>query len=405
MSRTLRILPILFGAFFGLHSYAYADVQIPGTVLSGGTVICTAAADFPIDGRTYNGTQGGQASIRGDSSVFGSFNGGPVHSCENSYTWSVASVPDGTYALWHHPDGDMSYFAYSVFTVSGHSATPVDPTPPIVPPLHDINEVVRYWPAFNYATSTGTTTVGVQFSIAHPEWIDGVGYEIGSAAGDTSSSTISYVNTIYDASTTVATAQTFSLTNPFNFTQAGYYTLTAYFIQNGRKVYNNTVATILINYVPPNITVGNDGQFHFNGTTTVATSTLDALHIDCGDTLLVSSLCKIAVSFVVPDPSSIQGIKDNWNALLTKAPFSFFTESKNVLGAFASTSNSTGGSLALNLYGQNAPIVSTTTANTIGFGSTAIDALKFLTKAALWIFLAWFIYWRIGGILSKIERV
>lgn len=281
----------------------------------------------------------------------------------------------------------------------------VNTTSAIIPPRSDVNEVVRYWPGNNYATSTGETTVGVQFSIAHPEWIEAVGFDISGTNDTSGSTTVAYTNVLYTATTTVSTAQTFSLTTDYDFTEGGYYTINAFFVQDGRKIYNNTFATILIDYIPPNITVGANGQFQFNGTTTVSTSTLDALRIDCGDIILVSSMCKILVSFVIPDPSAIQGVRESWNALLTKAPFSFFIESKSVLGAFASTTTSTGGTLSLNFYGQEAPIISTSTASSIGLGTTPINALKFLITIGLWIMMAWFLYWRIGGILARIERV
>jgi len=268
------------------------------------------------------------------------------------------------------------------------------------PAIGDLNEVVRYWPGFNYATSTGTTTVGAQFSIAHPEWIDGVGIELSGSTDTSASTTIAYVNTLYTATTTVATSSLFSLTTDYNFTQGGYYTVAAFFIQNGRKVYNSTNATILIDFTPPNITVGNDGQFHFNGTTTVATSTLDALHIDCGDTILVSSICKLAVTFFIPNASAVQGIKDNFAAILVKAPFSFFTDSKKLLDAFQTTSSATGGSFSLQVYGTSVPIISTTTASNIGLSNTPIEALKTLMIIGLWILLAWYLYWRIASIFG-----
>lgn len=272
--------------------------------------------------------------------------------------------------------------------------------PSTQPAITQWNEVTRYWPGLNYATSTGTTTVGVQFSIPHPELIDGVGFELDGALDTSASTTVAMLNTLYTASTTVATSSTFSLTTDYNFTQGGYYTINAFFIQNGKRVWNNTIGTILINYVPPNITVGSDGQFHFNGTTTVATSTYQALHIDCGSTLFVSDICKLAVAFVVPDPSAIQQVKEVFNAMLTKAPFSFFTDSKKLLDAFQLGSASTGGTFALTLYGQSVPIISTTTASSIGLSSTPINVLKDLETIGLWILLAWYLYWRVASIFG-----
>jgi len=322
-------------------------------------------------------------------------------------TENLSGTGDGTYYVYVSPyDGSPPYddpsYAYYIYTVSGGVFSTEEATSS---PVSGYNQIVRYIPSLNYSTTTGSTLVGVEFSIANPDWIEGVGFELSGTPNVSTTTTSSYLNTLYEASTTVSIAQTFSLTTNYNFTSGGYYSIVGYFIQNGKKIYNSSAATILIDYTAPNIVIGSDGVFHFNATTTVATSSLDALHIDCGDTIIVSSLCKIAVSFVIPDPSSIQGVKSSWNALLTKAPFSFFTESKNVLGAFASTTASSGGTLALNFYGQNAPLISTSTANSIGLGSSTIEALKFLITVGLWILMAWFIYWRIGGLLAKIERV
>lgn len=308
--------------------------------------------------------------------------------------FTVGINNSGQLANYYYPTGALK--VCDDFSECNGSAPP---PPPITPPSTDFNEVIRYWPAFNYSTSTGTTTVGVQFSIPHPELIEGVGFELGGAT-NLGTSTVAEVSTLYTATTTVSTAQTFSMTTDYNFTSGGYYSISAFFIQNGRRVYNNTNATILINYVPPNITIGNDGQFHFNGTTTVATSTLDALHIDCGDTFIVASICKLAVSFIIPDPSAVQGVKDNFSLILTKAPFSFFTDSKKLLDAFQTGTAATGGTFALTFYGQSAPIVSTTTAASIGLGTTPINTLKDLEIIGLWILLAWYLYWRIASIFG-----
>jgi len=281
-----------------------------------------------------------------------------------------------------------------------YDSDPIGPPPP----TGDLNEVIRYYPGFNYATSTGTTTIGAKFSIAHPEWISAIGFELSGSTDTSASTTIAIVSTILSTSTPITVAGTYEFTKDYNFTSGGYYTVQAFFVQNGQKIYNTTQGTVLINYTPPNITVGNDGQFHFNGTTTVATSTYEALHIDCGDTVIVSSICKLAVAFVIPDPSAIQGVKDNFNALLTRAPFSFFGDSKRLLDSLTTTSSATGGTFSLQLYGSNVPIISTTTAATVGLGTTAINGLKTLMIIGLWILLAWYRILRIFFFLQKISQ-
>lgn len=311
------------------------------------------------------------------------------------YGLTLGINSSGQLANYQYPEG-----ALKVCDVRSDCMGAAPPPPATVPPTGEYNEILRYYPGLNYATSTGTTTVGAKFSIAHPEWIDYVGIELDGSTDTSASTTVSEVSTLYVATTTVSTASTFDLTHDYNFTSGGYYTITAFFVQNGHRVYNTTMGTILVNYVPPNITVGSNGQFVFNGTTTVATSTYEALHIDCGSTFLVADICKLAVSFVIPDASAVQGVKDSFNAILVKAPFSFFTDSKKLLDAFQTGTAATGGTFALTLYGANVPVISTTTANSIGLSSSVINTLKDLETIGLWILLAWYLYWRIASIFG-----
>jgi len=424
MGTKLRFIPLLLGVFFFAPFLAHAyvptgDDLYSSTVDTGTTFSITWPSITPLVGcgsnpPGFNHCFGWRIT---DTSGAVLSNNPSNNSAEINNPWSVSysnltigsTLPNGSYFLEvmscpgenlsscaGFPSGTGPTVYYLKYDITGGSPDPVVPT---VPPIGDTNEVVRYWPSFNYATSTGTTTVGVQFSIAHPEWIEGVGFELGGAPDTGASSTINYVNTLYTATTTVATPQTFSLTTDYNFTSGGYYTIQAFFIQNGRRVYNNTQATLLINYVPPNITIGNDGQFHFNGTTTVATSTLDALHIDCGDTIIVSSICKLAVSFFIPDPSAIQQVKDSFAALLTRAPFSFFTESRNVLGGVQGTAGADR-NFSVNLFGNTTNIISASTTAAIGLGEDERDFMKFLMTIGLWILFAWFLYWRIASIFG-----
>jgi len=437
MSMKLRyFLPLFLGVFALLPSSAHAyNVEyqsntIVNSQVSGGYFgTSDPLADWTGNGEAFpyytgNYTFSGDCGTGCRISPFTptvaelqALNQAGVGSIASAYSYSQTYYPqscDSPTGLCHFAISDTAQFnaggfpnviitgSLILFDVSQAGViTAVNPGPPPPDPaIGDLNEVVRYWPGFNYATSTGTTTVGAQFSIAHPEWIDGVGIELSGSTDTSASTTIAYVSTLYTATTTVATSSTFSLTTDYNFVNGGYYTIQAFFIQNGRRVYNTTQGTLLINYTPPNITVGNDGQFHFNGTTTVATSTLEALHFDCGDTVIVSSICKLAIAFVIPDPSAIQAVKTNFSAILVKAPFSFFTDSKTLLDAFQLGTASSGGTFSLTFYGQSAPIISTSTASSIGLSSTPINALKALETIGLWLLLAWYLYWRIASIFG-----
>lgn len=262
--------------------------------------------------------------------------------------------------------------------------------PPPVPPTTEFNEVVNYIPSPGVATSTGTTTVGALFSIPSPDFIEYIGYRILSPTNEV----------LYDATTTPSAAALYTISTDFNFTDAGVYQGHAYFAQdfggNIWEVDNPTIQQIVVDV--PQWTVSPDGQFTQNPATT-STTTLPNLTLDCG-TGFVSSVCNLIARLVIPSATSIGSVQASFQALISKAPFSFFTESKTILGAFKTGTASTGGTFALNLYGESVPIISTTTAAAIGMGSTQLDFLKFLMTVGLWLLLAWYLYWRIASIFG-----
>lgn len=417
MSTKWKTIPVIaFGALCFLipAGHAKADTQISGTMVDGTHIDLSGnETAYPT---TYSGSfcssNAGNTAITSVQIFYGSYpdessSGGGSSGAFNWSSFTNYSIGDGNTNTWLkitysiQPTASCGFNTvdtlYVQLTCSAGSCTV---NSPITPASTEFNEVIRYYPGLNYATSTGTTTIGAQFSIPSPDLIEGIGFELNGSTDTSASTTVAEVSTLYTATTTVSTAQTLSITTDYNFTNGGYYTINAFFIQNGKRVYNTTIATVLINYVPPNIVVGNDGQFHFNGTTTVATSTYEALHFDCGSTFVVADICKLAIAFVVPDPSAIQGVKDNFNAILLKAPFSFFTDSKKLLDAFQLGTASSGGTFSLTLYGANVPIISTTTAASIGLDSSVITTLKNLITIGLWVLLAWYLYWRIASIFG-----
>jgi len=264
--------------------------------------------------------------------------------------------------------GDYSYFnlsheLYCFFSWDGSNVSSLadcsyaSSTPPSTP-LSDLNEVIRYWPDVGVATSTGTTTVGAQFSIGHPEWISYVGYKL-----------IGYDGTIlYNATTSDFGTSTFSLTTDYNFTTPGVvYTGHAYFAQDVEgttwEVDNPSIQQISVDN--PNWDVDpTTGRFSQN-TSTTSTTTAANLSLDCG-TGFAGSVCNLVAKLVIPSPGSLSSVKSNFAAVLAKAPFSFFTQSKAVLDSFKPTGATTGGTFSLNLYNSDIAIISTTTAALVG---------------------------------------
>lgn len=256
-------------------------------------------------------------------------------------------------------------------------------------PTTDFNEVVNYIPQLGFSTTTGTTTIGVNFSIAQPDFIEYIGYRILSPSNEI----------LYDASTTASVAGLYTISADYLFSVPGTYQGHAYFAQdiggNVWEIDNPTIQQILVDV--EDWTISPDGQFTQNSATT-STTTLSNLTLDCG-TGFTSSVCNLIARVLIPSPASIGLVQSQWSAVLSKAPFSFFTESKNILDAVRG-SVGVQQSLSLTLFGQSIDVISTTTAASVGLDTTQINAMKFLMEIGLFILFAWFVYWRVASIFG-----
>jgi hypothetical protein len=258
------------------------------------------------------------------------------------------------------------------------------------PPITEFNEVAYYIPSTGFATTTGVTGVGAMFSITDPEYIEYFGYRIIGPNNEV----------LYYASTTASVEGLYEVSTPYDFDKPGVYQGRAFFAQDyGGEVWvvdNPTGQQIVVDV--EEWTVNDQGQFTLN-TATTSTTTLSNLTLDCGEGF-AGSICNLVARIFIPTPSGIGLIQSAFGTLMTKAPFSFFVESKNILNSFRTKSTSSGGSFNLTLYGESVPIISTTTATSIGLGTSSIDFLKFLMAVGLWILLAWYLYWRIASIFG-----
>jgi len=324
--------------------------------------------------------------------------------CNSSFDWSALSETgyNGGFGVGGASSNGTYYFnifdsnggrpydgSKAVAYIQWTYTSGVWSTPPPPAPSTQFNEVIDYVYDPNLNNSFGTSTVGAIFSIPQPNYVDSIGYDL-----------LDPTNTIVDTDFHNGPAtSTYTVAKEYNFNATGVYTVRAWFMQNGNKIINPTTLSIIINtptweYDPVT------GDLVPSASTTIATSTLLAFKVDCPDDLIIGGLCKLVVGFFVPSPAAIQGISISFNNLMSKAPFSFFTQSKQLLDAFRTGASATGGSFNLTLYGSDIEIVGTTTANAIGVGSSPLALLKSVMTMGLWILLAWYLYWRIASIFG-----
>jgi len=283
-------------------------------------------------------------------------------------------------------DGEL--FVRGTPTSSWYFRAFTDGLPPPAP-VTEFNEVLNYIPDTGVSTTTGTTTVGATFSIPSPDFIEYIGYRLYSPSNEI----------LFDATTTPSDAGIYEISTDYNFTDVGIYQGHAYFAQdvggNIWQVDNPTVQQILVDVVE--WTVDPTGGFSQNPATT-STTTLPNLTLDCGDGF-ASSVCNLVARLVIPSASSIALVQAQWSLVLSKAPFSFFTESRAILQAVRANSG-TQQSLSLNMFGVTFPVIATSTAAAIGLDTAQINFAKFLMIVGLWILFAWFLYWRIASIFG-----
>lgn len=291
--------------------------------------------------------------------------------------------PGINWFAWQDNNGNDFFFQYS-FDGTNYAAA----GPP--PPTTQFNEVTQYIPAAGVSTTTGVMTVGAEFSIAQPTYVAYIGYRL-----------FDPTNTVvFNATSSVPVAGIYTLYTDYDFDMVGQYTGHAYWAQDvGGNIWetdNPTIQNVLIDV--PQWSVNPDGSFTGNPATT-STTTLSNLNLDCG-TGFAGSICNLVARIFIPSNASIAGLQSSFNNLLLKAPFSFFTESHDVLESFWYDGNSYGGTLSLELYGSDVDILSASSSAAIGFSSTELDFFKSIVNAALYFFLAWYLYWRIASIFG-----
>jgi len=282
-------------------------------------------------------------------------------------------------------DGNATDQGYHIDSI-GESAPP----PPPPGSTGDYNELLNFIPSQNVSTSTGVTTVGGHYSIAEPTWINYFEYILIAPDG----------SIVYDASSTATSSGLYDITTDYNFTKVGFYQGFASFNQTiGSSTVNTQVGSPQqIGIGITGLTVNDNGNFNdLPGiTSTTSTTTLNNLSLDCGAGF-AGSICNAAALLIIPSAASIQAVQSAFSLVLSKAPFSFMVETRNALAAFNTSSSSAAvGTLSLHFYSQNVPIISSTTAASVGLTSSMIDFLKTLEIAGLWILLAWFVYWRVA---------
>jgi hypothetical protein len=305
---------------------------------------------------------------------------------------SVILQPDGCVSTCNSNSlSDPLIHSTNWMDFTGGSDTYFIQFPATNPSTTEFNEVLNYIPDTGFSTTTGTTTVGVLFSIPQPSFIEYLGYRIFDPSGDV----------VFNATSTVLVPGQYQISTDFNFEITGTYQGHAYFAQDlgGGDVWeidNPFMQNILVDVT--DWTISPDGQFSQNPATT-STTTLSNLNLDCGDGF-AGSICNLVARVFIPSSTSIGLIQTSFNNVVTRAPFSFFTQAHTLLSSLRLQGTPAPASFSFIWQGDTFPVVSTTTAAAIGLTSSQLAFLKFIEGTALWILFAWFVYWRIASILG-----
>lgn len=264
--------------------------------------------------------------------------------------------------------------------------------PPPSPATTEFNEVLNYIPSAGVSTTTGTTTVGASFSIANPTFIEYFGYRLISPNG----------TVLYDASTTPSSASIYEISTDYNFTDTGIYQGHAYFAQDfGGVVWevdNQVVQQILIDL--DEWTVLPDGSFSGDSSTT-STSTLSTATLECG-TDFAGSICNFVANLFIPNAASVQNFFSSISLFLERPPLSFFYELNNAFRAFGAPASVSAASLSVSLFGISIPVVSTSTAASVGLSGNTLATARALMGYGIMILGLWYIFWRAQGYAEKL---
>jgi len=406
MSRTLNLSPLLLvlGLFLIPH---FASAEVASPLQSWFSDVYTGPVQSWYDGRCQTIFATGSNTPEFSWYIDGVLNSGGSGIASNLpnicdpntgifLTSNSLIPPTGTHTIdyvmgWGFTPSlvasSSATVSYEFTSVGGNPVFPPDP------PTTQFNEVLDYIYEPDLHNTFGTSTIGANFSIAQFDWINYVGVTLTDPLGQV----------VWMGTTTPTENGLYSISSTTDFNISGVYKLEAFFnqtISGVAKNVPNPVSLLITINAPAWVFDPVTGDLVPQASTTVATSTLLAFHVDCPDSVLVGSLCKLAVAFFIPSAASIQGVQASFSSLMSKAPFSFFTQSGTILQSFRTGSSATGGTFSLTLYGTTTPIVSSSTAAAVGLGGSEIDILKSIMRVGLWLLLAWYLYWRIASIFG-----
>jgi hypothetical protein len=391
MSKTLKVLILVGLLFIAPKAFAYTNLS-GATINSGGNLGNYTAIPSCATYGSY-----GFKIFYGDYETLRAKSTGSICGTSNQNFEALYSASgDGRYYTVFYADS-TAYLAdddnhYVLFVRSGGNWSVASSPAPTNPetPTTDFNEVTDYIYDPVLDNNFGTSTVGASFSIPKPDWLSSIGVELRGPMG----------NVLWVATTTPVEATNYELDTDYYFGVSGSYELKAFFVRDTGERIDNPVSVYITVNVEEWVYDPVTGDLVPEASTTIATSTLTNFKIECPDDLLVGSLCKLAVGLFIPKVSSIQGMQTSFGNLMSKAPFSFFTQSKTILEAFRVGAASSGGTFSLNLYGSSVPIVSAENATGIGLTSDIINFFKMIMTVGLWLMLAWYLYWRIASIFG-----
>jgi len=205
------------------------------------------------------------------------------------------------------------------------------------------------------------------------------------------------------ASTTGSSTDTFEVLNTFD--PDTLYTVRVSFTNTG-ALFSGAEVPFADSYLYTTFTTDSSGDFlaqgdveNYNGLEPREVSLLDSFQlVACSHLDLfcqATNFAKwVASTLFVPSNDSITFVLGQRDDLLGKLPFSVFTEFKTAYDSSLSSSSASSSSLSLYLYGENVPVISTSSLGSVT-GTGWLSGLRYLVIAGMWIGFAWYCISRI----------
>lgn len=260
------------------------------------------------------------------------------------------------------------------------------------------NGFVGYIPSTNVSEPLGSLVLGAEFQMQDTGALDSVSYSL------------------FDLNSNLLF---FSTTTPgVGFTQVSTTTNLATGSYIGMAAYRTSSTTDYI-IVPFNQTVlinqssysvdPSTGQFLITPSGTTTPADLKAWAYESCPVLDLfgfetNTHCDVIIWLLVPDVGAVTSLQAAWNRFLSNGPLILYQQAKSVLVALSPSSNNASQGLTLTFFGEEAPVITASTSDAIGFNSTYRNFIGNLIAGGLYMFLLWYLFWRGASYLERIRR-